>query len=81
MTYQGGRGFYTQPVQEPSDYDPEDEGENEFTNGEYDINEIMEDGGDQFATHRHDDEVGSQSENDKQSIEYVPRSSRRRQHR
>ena len=45
MTYQAGGGaFYTQPVQEPSDDDFED-----YTNGEYNVNEVMEDGGDQFA--------------------------------
>ena len=81
MTYQGGGGaFYTQPVQEPSDDDFED-----YPNDEYNVNEVMEDGGDQFADdqdqYMQGEAVASRSDSDKYSAEHVPisRKSRRQQ--
>jgi len=43
MTYQvGGGNFLTMPIQEPSDY-------SEASNSEYNMQEVMDDGGDQFV--------------------------------
>lgn len=43
MTYMGPGNFLTQPIDEPSDYEEE-----EASNSEYNMDEVMDDGGDKF---------------------------------